>query len=69
MHLSSGNLDLKNKVFLLADEDLACEEILIELTVIRNFMEDTRTILKQNLATVVETDCENKINKPSPDDS
>ena len=45
LHLSAGQLALINVSFLIADDDLTCEDLLIGLPVLRHLQVDTKTLL------------------------
>lgn len=51
------NLALKSIRFLVADDNLACEDFLIELAVLQHLKLDTRTMVEEKRLTVNETDC------------
>lgn len=57
MHLASGQLGLAHISYLVADDDLACEELLIGLPVIKQLQIDTRTLLETNRAVLHGSDC------------
>ena len=57
MHLPSGALALQNISFLVADDELACEELLIGLPVLRHLRIDSQTLLENQRATLDGTDC------------
>lgn len=59
LHLASGRLALVNVTFLIPDDDLACEDILIGLPVLRHVQVDTRTLLENNRAILDGADCSN----------
>lgn len=48
LHLSSDNKALKNIRLLVADDDLACEDLLIGLPGLQPFMLPTCTMLEKN---------------------
>lgn len=57
LHLSSGRMALCNISFLVADDDLACEDLLIGLPVLQHLRIDSKTLLENNRATLDGTDC------------
>lgn len=57
LHLASGQLALANVTFLVADGDLACEDLLINLPVLRHLQVDTRTLLENNRSVLDGADC------------
>lgn len=57
LQLSSGRLALKNVSFLVADDELSCEDLLIGLPVLHQLELDTRTLLERNRAILDGTDC------------
>ena len=57
LHLASGQLALANVTFLVADDALACEELLIGLPVLRHLQVDTRTLLENNRLSLDGADC------------
>lgn len=57
MNLSSERMALANITFLVADDDLACEDILIGLPVLENMGIDSCTLLERNRAVIDGTDC------------
>lgn len=57
MQLSSGQLALANVTFLVADDELACEDLIIGLPVLRHLQVDTRTLLENNRAVLDGADC------------
>lgn len=64
LNLSSGRMPLTTITFLVADDDLACEDILIGLPVLEHMEIDSRTMLERNRAVLDGTDCAN-IGNPS----
>ena len=67
LHLSSGQLALANVTYLVADDDLACEDILIGLPVLRHLQVDTRTLLETNRSALDGIDCSD-VGNPSLDE-
>lgn len=57
LHLSAGKLELRHISFLVAYEDLRCEELLIGLLVFQLLRVDTRTVLEQQLLQLADADC------------
>ena len=57
LHLSSDQLALKHVTFLVLDDDLANEDLLIGLPVLEHVKVDTRTLLEQNRAQFDGSDC------------
>lgn len=57
LHLSAGQMALKNIRYLVADDSLTCEDILIGLPVLRHLRVDTRTLLEDNYTSLHGTDC------------
>eukprot|EP00737_Agarophyton_chilense_P004416 gb/GEZJ01005548.1/.p1 GENE.gb/GEZJ01005548.1/~~gb/GEZJ01005548.1/.p1 ORF type:complete len:277 (+),score=18.39 gb/GEZJ01005548.1/:1081-1911(+) len=57
LHLSSGSLALQNITYLVADNDLACEELLIGRPVLRHLRVDTETLLNNNRFALNGADC------------
>lgn len=57
MELSAGRLAINNVSFLVTDDDLACEDPLIGLPVLRHLGIDSRTLLERNCAMLDGTDC------------
>lgn len=48
---------IKNVKVIIPDDDLACEDLLIGLSVLRNFKANTRTIIDKKLHQIDGTDC------------
>lgn len=57
MHLSVGHLAMKNIHFLLADDSVESEDLLIGFPVLRHLLVKTKTLLKENIDTFNGTDC------------
>lgn len=57
LHLHSGRLAFKNIRFLIADDAVSCEDLLIGRPVLRHLRVDTRTLLEDRVRTVDGTDC------------
>ena len=57
LHLASGKLAVLNISFLVADDDLASQGILIGRPVLQHLKVDTRTLLEENRAALDGTDC------------
>lgn len=57
LQLASGQLALANVSFLVADDELACEELIIGLPVLRHLQVDTRTLLENNRSVLDGSDC------------
>lgn len=57
LHLAAGQLALCNISFLVAEDDLACEDMLIGLPVLQHLKVDTKTLLENNRATLDGVDC------------
>lgn len=57
LHLASEKLALVNITFLVADDDLPCEDLLIGLPVLQHLKIDTRTLLENNRAELGGADC------------
>ena len=56
LHLASGRLALRNITYLVADDEIACEDLLIGLSVLRHLKVDTKTLLETNRASLDGTD-------------
>lgn len=52
LHLNSGRLALKNICFVVADDAVACKDLLISRPVLLNLHVDTRTTLEDRLVTL-----------------
>lgn len=59
LELSSGRMALRNVAFLVADDDLAFEDVLIGLPILQHLQIDSRTLLERNRAVLDGTDCAN----------
>lgn len=59
LHLASGQLALVNIKFLVADDDLACEDLLIGRPVLHHLQIDTKTLLELSRKSLDGTDCSN----------
>jgi len=57
LHLSSGPLALVNITYLVADDDLACEDLLIGRPVLKTLQIDSETMLERNRAVLDGADC------------
>lgn len=57
LQLSSGRMALLNITSLVADDHLACEDLLVVLPVLQHLGIDTRTLLERNWNTLSGTDC------------
>ena len=57
LHLSSGQLALSKVTFLVADDDLSCEDLLLGLPVLRHLQVDTRTLLEGRVSRLDCADC------------
>lgn len=57
LHLSTGNLEPWNITILVSDDELASEDLLIGLPILRHRKVDTRTILEGNIAELNDMDC------------
>lgn len=66
LHLSAGQLALVNMSFLVADDDLSCESMLIGLLVLKYLQVDTKTVLEANRAVPNGTDCSHIGNQTVP---
>lgn len=58
LELASGRLALRNISFLVADSELAAEDLLIGLPVLKHLGIDSKTLLERNRATLDGTDCD-----------
>ena len=63
---SSGQLSLSNVIFLVADDDLACEDLTIGLPVLQLLQVDTRTLLENNRAALDGVNCTDVGNQTIP---
>lgn len=66
LHLSSGQLALLNLSYLVADDDLASESLLIGRPILAHLQVDTRTLLEQNRAVLNGADCSSIGNPTAP---
>lgn len=57
LKLSAGKMALLNVTFLVADDDTACEDLLLGLPVLRHLGIDSRTLLEQKWSSLDGTDC------------
>ena len=57
LQLASGQLALANLSFLVADDQMTCEELIIGLPVLGHLQVDTRTLLENNRAVLDGSDC------------
>ena len=57
LQLASGQLALANLSFLVADDQMTCEDLIIGLPVLRHLQVDTRTLLENNRAVLDGSDC------------
>ena len=57
LHLSAGQLALTKAMFLVSDDDLAEEDLLIGLPLLRHLGIDSRTMLENNRSQLHGTDC------------
>lgn len=57
LKLSSGRMALRNVSFLVADDETACEELLVGLPVLRHLGIDSRRLLEQNWNNPDGTEC------------
>lgn len=69
MRLWSGNLALNNIVLLNADDDLACDDLLIGLAVPRLLEVETGTLLKHNWDSLDEANCAQTKTKLTTEDA
>lgn len=57
LKLSSGHMALLNVTFLVADDETACEDLLLGLPVLRHLGIDSRTLLERQWSSLDGTDC------------
>lgn len=57
LHLSNRELALVTIAFFVAEDDLACEDLLTGLPVLRHLRIDTRTLLEKNCSILDGADC------------
>lgn len=57
LKLSAGQMALLNVSFLVADDETACEDLLVGLPVLRHLGVDTRTLLERRWGELHNTDC------------
>lgn len=57
LHLNSGRLALKNIRFLIADDAMTCEDLLIGIAVLEHLRVDTKTLLEDRIESLDGTDC------------
>ena len=68
LQLPSGSLALANITFLIADNDLACEDLLIGRPVLRHLRVDTETLLDNNRFALNGADCSD-VGNPTANDN
>jgi transposase InsO family protein len=69
LHLAAGQLALLNVTFLVADDELSCEDLLIGLPVLQHLRVDTRTLLENQRAALDGADCSSVLNAAVSDAS
>lgn len=57
LHLASRRLALRNLTYLIAHDDLACEDLFIGLPVLQHLKVDSKILLESNRASLDGTDC------------
>ena len=67
LHLSSGLLALVNVTYLVADDTLNCEDLLIGRPVLLHLQVDSRTLLENNRSLLDGTDC-SQVGNPTASD-
>lgn len=67
LELSAGQMALINVEFLVADDEIACEDVLVGLPILRHLGIDSRTLLERNWSTLTETDCASVVHSTASD--
>lgn len=67
LELSAGQTALLNVEFLVADDEIACEYLLVGLTVLRHLGVDSRTLLQRGWNTLTDTCCASVVHSAASD--